>query len=210
MINLAVITGDLVGSTVAQHSGAYHRQLDTLLKDIAARYKARFQTYRGDGFQVVIAPGNALEACLLLRAGLIAASPHKQERWDARLAIAFGSENAPAAEFNGEFSGASFILSGRTLDAMETETLRMVAQSLVLQTTLDLAAAFLDNIVSHWTVAEAASIFEYLKGRENHQIIADRLGKQRPTVTLALKRAHYNLIDRCINDTRLLLELIGD
>lgn len=206
MIHLAVITGDLVGSTVAQHVGAYHRQLDTLLKEIAARYETRFQTYRGDGFQVVIAPGDALEASLLLRAGLIAASPSKQERWDARLAIAFGPESRSAEGF----SGPSFVLSGRTLDAMETETLRMVAQSLVLQTTLDLAAAFLDNIVSHWTVAEAASIFEYLKGRENHQVIADRLGKQRPTVTLALKRAHYNLIDRCINDTRLLLELIGD
>jgi len=206
MINLAVITGDLVGSTAALHSSGYHEKLNALLKEAGVRYDTAFQTYRGDGFQIVVAPEDALDAALLLRAGLIAASPDKKERWDARVAVAYGSESWSKEEF----SGPSFVLSGRTLDAMQAETLRMVAPSPALNTALDLVAAFLDNIVSHWTVAEAASIFEYLKDRENHQVIADRLGKQRPTVTLALKRACYNLIDRSVSDTKVLLELLGD
>lgn len=206
MIKSAVITGDLVGSTSARQSGAYYKRLSALLQDMATRYESQFQTYRGDGFQIVIPAKDALDAALALRSGLISASPDKKERWDARLAIAFGPEKSPVTEF----SGPSFVLSGRTLDAMQMETLRMVAHSRALEIALDLVAAFLHNIVNDWTVTEAASIFEYLKGRDSHQVIADRLGKQRPTVTLALKRAQYNLIDRCINDTRLLLELIGD
>ena len=55
---IAVITGDLVGSS--KLSGEAFSQvilnLERLLKSFRARYDAAFDIFRGDSFQLVVAP----------------------------------------------------------------------------------------------------------------------------------------------------------
>lgn len=212
MARIAVITGDLINSTKVADSKAFKRQLDTLLARLQERFDAEVATYRGDGFQVALdARHNALQLALLLRTGLIAASPDSKNRWDARIAIAWGEADSkemakadldPASQI-----GPAYIQSGRALDALGKQHLRAVTSGELPSLALDLSCRFADDILNHLTAVEAEVLYHYLQDRGSHQSIADRLGKQRPTVTVALQRARYKLLARFVDDMDKMLRL---
>lgn len=203
MADIAVLTGDLINSTRVQQPEAFSARLKTLLKGVEAHYRAQTVTFRGDGFQISLArPGEAFEVALRVRAGLIGASPSRSERWDARISIALGSAKGPEGGF-----GSAYTESGRGLDRMERDTLRFYSERDHLSLALDLATAFVDDILCQWTPSEAEVYFEHLCRPEGgHSAIAQRLNKSRPTVTQALLRARYNLLDRYLRDSRQLMD----
>jgi hypothetical protein len=209
---IAVITGDLINSTRVADSKAFKRQLDTLLARLEERFDAEVATYRGDGFQIALdARHNALQLALLLRTGLIAASPDSKNRWDARIAIAWGEadkEEMVKADLDpaGQI-GPVYIQSGRALDALGKQHLQAVTSGELPSLALDLSCRFADDILNHLTAVEAEVLYYYLQDRGSHQSIADRLGKQRPTVTVALQRARYKLLARFVDDMDKLLRL---
>lgn len=201
---LGVITGDLINSTQVAESAEFRLRLQELLGLIGQRYDAVTATYRGDGFQVAMAQqSNLFEAALLLRAGLIARSPGRQERWDARIAMAFGEGKLPAPDQN----SAVYVNSGRTLDQMKTTNLEVFGEDELMGLAFSAATRFADDIVNSWTSTEAEVVFLYLQDRPNHEAIARQLGKKRPTITKALLRARYSLIDRYVREMNRMLEL---
>ncbi|WP_347331878.1 hypothetical protein [Marinimicrobium locisalis] len=203
MADIAVLTGDLINSTRVHQPEAFSARLKTLLKGLEVHYGAETVTFRGDGFQIsLVRPGEAFEVALRVRAGLIGASPSRSERWDARISVALGSAKGPEGGF-----GSAYTESGRGLDRMERETLRFHSERGHLSLALDLATAFADDIVCQWTPSEAEVYFEHLCRPEGgHSAIARRLDKSRPTVTQALLRARYNLLDRYLRDSRRLMD----
>ncbi|UZM12135.1 hypothetical protein LZV00_15405 [Pseudomonas kielensis] len=117
----AVLTGDLIHSQHSHDTLAYIEGLSRVLATLSERYGASAETFRGDGFQLVLGqPALAFDCALALRAGLIAASP-KGERWDARVAVGIGA--APVDKGYGEV----FVLSGQGLDSMKKSTLGVFA-----------------------------------------------------------------------------------
>lgn len=205
MSDIAVLTGDLINSTSVVHGEEFRALLKSILASMEERYDAKTSTYRGDGFQIVLnQPDRAFEATIYLRAGLIAGSPDRAERWDARVAIALGENGGLNAEQNSEV----FIQSGRALDAMKKEHMQVVGQPESFQIAAGIATAFVDDVIDNWTAVEAGTLFEYLQGRDSHQAIAERLGKTRATITLSLQRARYTLVDRYITDMTRLKELL--
>ncbi|MCI5106181.1 MAG: hypothetical protein MRY76_05690 [Pseudomonadales bacterium] len=212
MARIAVITGDLINSTRVADSKAFKRQLDTLLARLQQRFDAEVATYRGDGFQVALdARHNALQLALLLRTGLIAASPDSENRWDARIAIAWGEADKEEMA-KGDLDPASqigpvYIESGRALDALGKQHLQAVTSGELPSLALNLSCRFADDIVNHLTAVEAEVLYYYMQDRGSHQSIADRLGKQRPTVTVALQRARYKLLARFVDDMDKMLRL---
>ena len=194
---LAVLTGDLVGSTRVSAPAAFRGRLGELMGVVAKKFQAQGQLYRGDGFQVAAGPKvNAFRLAVMLRAGLICASPVSRERWDARIAIAFGQGRFPRADQNSNVH----VNSGQTLDGMKTGRFRIHAEDETLRLATGVATAFADDILSQLTTAEAEALYYYLLEGGSHQAIADRLGKKRPTVTMALHRAKYRLLERYIGD----------
>ena len=179
MPNIAVLTGDLVNST----------------------------RVRGDGFQITLPNANdAFETCLYLRSGLISQSPAKSERWDARIAVAIGSDKLT----KGAIHQKVFIESGQTLDAMKERNLVITGQTESFTLAANIGTLFLDDLIAGWTPIEAEALFEYLQAREGHKDIAERLGKKRPTVTLSLQRARYQLVEQYIQDMKKILELLNE
>lgn len=72
----AVLTGDLIHSQHSHDTLAYIEGLSRVLATLSERYGASAETFRGDGFQLVLGqPALAFDCALALRAGLIAASP---------------------------------------------------------------------------------------------------------------------------------------
>jgi len=194
---LAVITGDLVGSTRVSAPAAFRERLGELMDVAAEKFQAQTHLYRGDGFQVAMGPTvNAFRVAVLLRAGLICASPDGSERWDARIAIAFGQGGFPPADQNSDVH----VNSGRALDGMKEGHFRIHADDETLRLATGVATAFADDILSRLTTAEAQALYYHLLEGGSHQEIADRLGKKRPTVTMALHRARYRLLDRYIGE----------
>lgn len=203
MTTIGVLTGDLINSTGVADPGGFAARLKQLLADSEGRWQARAVTFRGDGFQAALdRPAEALSCALYIRAGLIAASPGRAERWDARIAVAIaGAKGRKGGE------GDAYIESGRGLDGMDKEHLHLYAEPELFRLATGVATALVDDIIDHWTPSEAQVYFEHLKNPGGHQGIASRLGKSRPTVTKALLRARYNLLDRYRRDTEKLLEL---
>lgn len=194
---LAVLTGDLVDSTRVSEPAAFRRRLSDLLEGIAEKFHARTQQYRGDGFQLETGPKvNAFRLVLLLRAGLICAGPDGRDRWDARVAIAFGRTDFPPGNQNTDVH----VRSGRALDGLRKGHLTIDSEKEFLALATGAATAFADNILEELTAAEAQALYYHLLDGGSHQNIADRIGKQRPTVTQALQRARYHLLDRYIED----------
>ena len=192
---LAVLTGDLVDSTRVSEPTAFRQRLGDLVELIAEKFQAQTQLYRGDGFQLAVGPEvNAFRLVVLLRAGLICAGADGRERWDARAAIAFGQ-----AEFspNNQNTGVH-VKSGRALDGLKKGHLAVGSDDEILALATGAATAFADDILSHLTAAEAQALYYHLLEGGSHQDIADRIGKKRPTVTQALQRARYHLVDRYI------------
>ena len=204
MSTIAVLTGDLVNSTRVRNAVAFQDRLNALLTRVAQKYTATFTTFRGDGFQITLPnAGDAFETCLYLRSGLISQSPTKSERWDARMAVAIGSDK-PA---KGAAHQKVFIQSGQALDAMKGRNLVIIGQTENFTLAANITSLFLDDLIAGWTPTEAEVLFEYLQAREGHKIIAQRLGKKRPTVTLSLQRARYQLIEHYIQDMQKILDL---
>jgi hypothetical protein len=194
---LAVLTGDLVDSTRVAEPAAFRQRLSELVGVIAETFQAQTQLYRGDGFQVAIGPEvNAFRMAVLLRAGLICAGPDGRERWDARIAIAFGQGDFPPASQSSE----AHVKSGRALDDLKKGRLWVHADDEVLRLATGTATAFADDILKQLTTAEAQALYYHVLEGGSHQDIATRLGKKRPTVTQALRRARYQLLDRYIED----------
>lgn len=203
MAKIAVLTGDLINSTGVSSPKAFMLRLESLLKDVERLYQGEAVTFRGDGFQVAMAtPALALKCAIYLRAGLIAASPAKNDRWDARIAIAI----AEAASREGTY-GDAYIESGRGLDDMAKANFYVYGEPDVFRVSVALATSFVDDIISHWTPSEAEAYFVNLKHPGGHKIVAEKLNRSRSTITKSLLRAKYTLIDRYLQDTTKIMEL---
>lgn len=199
---IAVLTGDLVNSTGVANPGVFMQRLQALLQETETRYAAKTTLFRGDSFQITLpAPLQALECMLMLRSGLIAASPSRNERWDTRIAVAIAAADSKENSY-----GAAYIQSGRGLDKIDRDHFYLYAEPPLFRLAAGLATAFVDDIVSQWTAAEAEAYYTHLQYPGGHQAIADQLGKSRSTITKTLLRARYNLIDRYIADVNQLME----
>jgi len=206
MTRISVITGDLIDSTRVADTAAFRAQLDTVLAAMSKNYSATVATYRGDGFQLALDENvNPFQVALLLRTGLIAHSPDNANRWDARVAIGLGAVDQPDKNQN----SPAFVESGRALDAMRKDHLRAVTDNdkEAVRLALDVCCRFADDILNNLTAVEAEMLYYYLLDRGSHQSIADKLGKQRPTVTIALQRAKYKLLGQFADDMNRIVRL---
>jgi len=186
MAKIAVIIGDLVNSTQVSTPDEFRQALKLLLSSIEDQYQAVITTHRGDGFQIALPQiANPFHVALFIRAALIRMSPDKQNRWDARMAIATGEGKLSLDEQNSDV----YVLSGRCLDSMKDQRLAISSEDEMVALAFNVATAFMDDLVAQWTLKEAEVMYYHLKEEVSHQQIAQQLKKKRPTVTLALKRA---------------------
>ncbi|HET8791627.1 MAG TPA: hypothetical protein VFM75_10485 [Modicisalibacter sp.] len=194
---IGVLTGDVVGSQRIPQRERLSRTLDEILTLLEARFGARGDRYRGDGFQIAVPdPRDAMLAAVLVRAVLIQQSPSRQLMWDARIAVAIGPARMPTAERFAEADGEAFLLSGRSLDALgdKTDRLAIVTPSAALTSELALLTRFADDILSHWSRFSAEVVYLSLLHDESQQALAKRLERTQPTVNRRLVAARWPLI----------------
>lgn len=174
----AVITGDIRKSSRLPDRDL--ARLPRVLKDIFSGLQAflpehqpeiRFSVFRGDSFQLVLDPASALEAAIVIRAGLRSAYPSTvSEAVDCRLAIAIGciehlSENIT------ESSGEAFTSSGRLLDELKKSVYWAVSTPVAeITRELNLELALADELVKRWTHSQASLVPQLLNDKRQTSI----------------------------------------
>lgn len=207
MIDSAVLTGDIVGSTelaAAARSRIGHRVLDAWQQ---ARHfwsqglNTPPDSFRGDGWQILIdSPVDALPISLFLRCTLLVPVPGQAEL-RTRVSLGLGTIDFRPTGNRVSGGGSAFHVSGRELDQLPSD--RWFAIGVPEQSSSCLAAAtraiavLLDYHVAAWTTNQCAAVAGRLTGLKQREIAA--AWWNRPTsqqsVAKHLKSAGWDAID---------------
>lgn len=178
MAQWTVFTGDIVKSSdlSSQALDAIFARLEQTARDIAGWQDgpAPFARYRGDGWQMALAPEFTFRAALALRASVRS----QGKGYDTRIGIGLGAGKLGNGALNGA-EGEAFVTSGHALDHMK-RTARMAAPTgpLALRVALPLA----DRVVAGWTARQAEVVLGLLPPQAPSQAsVADHLGTTRQT-----------------------------
>ena len=191
MLEIAVLTGDLIASTKAGPE-AVERAVQALSEAAGqlsgwVGHDTRFTRFRGDGWQLFLArPGLALRATLFLLANLRATDTGIS----TRLSIAIGPYDRLGEAGLASASGAAFVMSGRLLDTMH-KTRRIGLSENADDVFLKAAIIELAEWqASRWSREQAKTVALALSTEAPTQaVIAAQLGITRQAVQARLKGA---------------------
>ena len=199
--SVAILTGDLIGSTAAA-PGALERAME-ILADAARAMSGwmpgadtRFTRFRGDGWQIHVAePGLALRCALALNARLRAADVGLA----TRAAIGIGDIDTLGTESLADAHGAAFEASGHALDTMG-RTRTMAIEGDGITTFHRIVVDLLADRARHWTPQRAEATALYLQP-DNPTLadIAPQLGISPQAVNYRLSGAGAPAIRRALN-----------
>ncbi|WP_282040772.1 hypothetical protein [Halomonas alimentaria] len=197
---IAVLTGDVIDSRKVEDRPRLYRLLDDSLAELASRHGGHGERFRGDGFQLALpqaAP--AMEAAVALRAALIEHSETHQ-RWDARIAVAAG----PAEHGIAAADGATFVASGRALDALADGVAHLSLTRLEAPEDhgLALLVRFIDDMIDGWSPYSAEVVGLSLRHDASQQALAERLGIRQPSVHKRLRVARWALLSDSLDYLR--------
>ncbi len=210
MKNIAVLTGDIIGSRKVYNINELIDALKHVFADIKVNTSIVFdaEIYRGDSFQVVILnPKDALLFAMLVRVGLKAKTIVKSRStsipidklWDARIAIGIGQAivKSKIIESNGE----AFQLSGLEFDKLkkERDKLNILTVWKNQNTAFNIIVKLLDITIDKWTKLTSEVVYEYLLKNKTQSELAKQLNISQPAIHKRLSIANINVIENSIN-----------
>ena len=191
---ISVITGDI------ENSG---KNLDQpwlqKLKDFLAQMGQNpedWEIYRGDEFQLRIAPANALKTAFQLKAAI------KMIRgMDVRMAIGIGDETYHNGKIS-EANGTAYTRSGRMFSELKDQKIKMAVRSgreewdRTVNLMLRLGSDFMDD----WSQVSAEIIFMVMARPEaSQQELADLLAIKQSAISQRQKRARWPLVQEMLS-----------
>ena len=196
---IAVLSGDLVGSTKldGRDVEAAFERLSATAEEIGGWAKergARFERFRGDGWQMLLhGPAGCLRAALLMRAAAIGAGV------DTRVSIGVGTAGRLSDAGLGASDGPAFQASGRGLEALGGARL-----GLSWDQAPPLSGAvvrLIDAVVSDWTARQAEIANLALRpDRLAQREIAEMLLMRQPTVSKHVRAAKLAELEAVLSE----------
>lgn len=186
---IATITGDIIDSEGHKAS----QWIDVLKKQLSkwGDSPTDWEIYRGDEFQLKIAPKKALWAAIQLKALV-----KSIKNLDVRMAIGVGSEDFKGVSVS-ESNGTAYQRSGRTFEKLKDNKRNMAIatgnqkEDKTLNLMLKLALNFMDE----WTSVSAEIVAIALNNPDlSQQEIAQQLNIQQSAVSQRQKRARLDLV----------------
>lgn len=209
MKNIAVLTGDIIGSRKVVNTTKLIASLKQVFTDIESETKIKFkeEIFRGDSFQIVLSDSeNALLLAVLIRVGLRAktvvdsktSSIPIHKLWDARIAIGIGegSVKTKIIESNGE----AFQLSGLEFDKLKKahEKLNILTVWEDSNEHFNVIVKLLDVIIDKWTKLTSEVVYEYLLTGSTQSEMAKILKVSQPAIHKRLSIANIDVIEKSI------------
>lgn len=188
------ITGDIVHSQSAENPEVW---LDPL-KDLFSTFgksPSVWEIYRGDSFQIIVSPKDALRVSLLIKS-VIKKIPSK--KLDVRLAIGISEEEIIADRVS-EAAGEAFVYSGQLLDTLKQKKVHLGIKSPwdEFDEEFNMMFKLALIIMNSWTSnsAEVAELLFSVSGITQVEI-AQRLGIAQSSVNDRIKRgAIYEIME---------------
>ena len=186
---IAIITGDIINSE--EHKAS--EWIDILKNQFAAwgETPADWEIYRGDEFQLKIAPEKALWAAVHIKAVI-----KSIKDLDVRMAIGVGSEDFKGSSVS-ESNGSAYKRSGRTFETLKKEKLHLAIatgnekEDESLNLMIRLALDFMDE----WTSVSAEIIAIAMSNpNKAQQEIGKELNIQQSAISQRQKRARLDLV----------------
>lgn len=190
---VAILTGDIIGSQKTETTIWIE-----VLKTVLARYgnnPTDWELYRGDSFQLIASPEQALFIAIIIKAEL-----KKLKTIDVRIAIGIGQIDYRAPKIT-ESNGSAFVQSGHCFDGLKKQTLAIKtpweAYNQSLQVMIDWAMITLDN----WSDKTAEIIALKLQNPELNQkemaLILNKKGQG--NISETLKRGGYKELHQLLD-----------
>jgi len=204
----AVITGDIVNSTYISDHAKMIRSLKLIMQRLVEHgyvRAGRWELFRGDSFQMVTEPEQALLTALILRSGFRGgvyrlASPlvvedMLDESIDVRLSIGIGGIGEITDPISESF-GEAFTFSGKMLETITEEgiQLNIVTPDAQLNVHFEMVCRLMGVIINDWSENSSQAIYRNLLVGETQQETADFLGISQSSVQNRLKIAHMDEI----------------
>jgi hypothetical protein len=196
MITATVLTGDLIGATLAGPARVDHAM--TVIAGAANRLGAAFARHRGDGWQMLLpGQGSFLSAVVFLTADL-ATDP---QALPSRIAIGLGTAQVPATGGLAGASGTAFVQSGRALDKMAAQGRTLTLAGTGTDDIQRSLLGFVEDRMARWSPEQAEVVALKLRPAPldpdkgpTQDDIARALGISRQAVAARLQAAGWTLI----------------
>ncbi|MEZ7497955.1 transcriptional regulator [Flavobacterium sp. Arc3] len=188
----AVITGDIINSRKVA-SALWMEDLKGILNAYGNEPKD-WEIYRGDSFQLVVDPRDALEIALLIKAAI------KQNKvLDVRMAIGVGTVDYTADKVT-ESNGNAFVNSGECFEGLKKQTLGIQTPWSGFNETFTVIFQLVVLFADNWTPTSAEIIKKALENPNiNQKELALALNrKSQSSISASLNRAGYEELKNVI------------
>lgn len=191
-----MLTADIVGSRHIP-AAVLERGMSALAEQLEKKFgKSRrlFEFYRGDSFQALVEPADALMLALLWRAGL-KANPEFPDG-DIRIGIGLGTVQHVGESLAGS-AGQAFEFSGMLLDELKKNDDARIGfrtSDSNWNDTLNVCALLAEGHIRRWTQAGAETTFQILFENETQDALALKMGVSQPAIHKRLQAANWTAI----------------
>ena len=206
---VAALTGDLVGSTCSRGTppdgdllwrvGLLKDALRVTEKDFLPRTVSSFEIFRGDSFQGIVLPKDALRAVIVIRTFLRSRGPMEAPSsvLDARVAVGIGHvEKLPGGTVS-ESDGTALRRSGPALDEMKGQDRRTRFSTPWPQVDAELntECMLLDAVIARWSKAQAEAVLIRLLLGKTQKEAGETLGVSQPAIAQRLRAANVDVLE---------------
>ena len=188
---VAVLTGDIINSKRGKTPSWLSNLKGALTK--FGEEPTHWEIYRGDSFQLEIAPSKALEAAIFIKAMI-----KKEKNLDVRIAIGIGDKTYASEQVTSS-NGTAFINSGECFDTLKKINLAIKTPWAEFDEQLNLLFEFALLTINGWLPATATVVSAALDHKElSQKELAKALNKSQSSISEALSRAGYDEINKLI------------
>jgi hypothetical protein len=191
---IAVLTGDIINS-----AGHKTSEWMPLLKNFLQKLgdsPGIWEIYRGDEFQIRLAPEKAMEAAIQIKAQI-----KTIKDLDVRIGIGVGDEDFRGIGVS-ESNGSAYQRSGRTLNLIKEKKINLAIATgdPHLDDTLNLILKLGLDFMDAWSVVSAEIIVMALENPgASQKEVAQQLQIQQSAVSQRQKRARLDLVKDILN-----------
>ena len=181
---IAVLTGDIMNSR-GEEIAKWLQPLKAVLSYYGEEPND-WEIFRGDSFQLKIAPEKALLAALHIKSVV-----KQMKTQDVRIAIGIGEEKYSSLKIS-ESNGSAYIRSGACFESLKKQTLAVKSTSEELDTSLNTMLSLSLLIANNWSSTVAGVIKIAIENADkNQKNLAEILQKSQSSVSEALKRGGF-------------------
>lgn len=185
----AIITGDIINS----REGNVLQWLESL-KTVLQKYgkePKQWEIYRGDSFQLVIPPQDALLVAFHIKACI-----KQTKNYDVRIGLGLGEETYSAQKIT-ESNGEAYVNSGECFENLKKQTLAIRSNNSEFDNTINLMLSIILLTANNWSNTVAEAIKTSIEHPNKYQKeTAKLLKKSQSSISEALKRGGYEEISK--------------